>query len=312
MGQASSQGDPLLAYQTSFTEQDNEKTAEDVLIRFKGIDKRQKMLNLTQRGIYTLTPNISLLTRLKKLDLSNNRLKELPEAIGYLYQLEQLSVANNSLSQLPDSLCHLSQLKDFELSNNQLTSITPSIGHLSRLQSLYLNRNQLTQLPFVLEGLTSLILLDLSHNPISVLPAQIVQLPCLRRFRLEGCPLATSIDPPLEHDPPSLVEICARSLVASKIPRTLPESLKHYLTAYNLCNHCRRPYFDTFVQRTRWIEHNELWIPLEYRLCSAHWSHESQRLLVTFSESFIHHTQPFYQQDAFQWKHKMKTTLKNR
>ncbi|KAG1455377.1 hypothetical protein G6F56_007078 [Rhizopus delemar] len=326
MGQTISKEDHLFGHTIStlnlneYSSQEKSELDQNNEIRVKDItmNKQKKMLDLSEKNICSLTPNISLLTRIKKLDLSNNHLNELPEAIGYLCQLEQFSVAHNNLSYLPDSLCHLSRLKDFELSHNRLISITPHIGHLSRLQSLYLNHNQLTNLPFALEGLSSLVLLDLSHNPISVLPAQIIQLPYLRRFRLDGCPLATDIDHfSLSHDPPSLLEICARSIISLKKEKTnhsLPDTLSQYLTSYSICHHCRGPYFDSFISRARWVERNETWIPLEYRLCSAHWSDESDRIFATFSLGFSNDdVKPFFDQESTKkWRRKMQDTSKNR
>ncbi|KAG1054066.1 hypothetical protein G6F43_003904 [Rhizopus delemar] len=244
------------------------------------------MMDLSKRNIFTITSDISYLTMIKRLELSNNQLYELPDAIGYLHQLEYLSVSHNHLVFIPDTICHLSQLKQIDLSHNHLQSITPYLGHLSRLESIHLQHNQLSQLPFTLDGLSSLMSLDLSHNPISILPAQLIQLPFLRRLRLENCPLATSLDHfDTRHDPPSLREICARTLVPFRKKVQLTESLDDYLSSYSLCNHCHRPYFDSFVSRGRWLERNDLAIPLEYRLCSAHWSDESDRVFATFSSS---------------------------
>lgn len=207
---------------------------------------------------------------------------------------------------IPDTICHLSRLKHIDLSYNHLRSMTPYLGHLSRLQSIHLQHNQLSQLPFTLEGLSSLVSLDVSFNPISLLPAQIIQLPYLRQLGLEGCPLATSLDHFDRSQPtPSLLEICARTLIGHGQKGTLPETLERYLARVQTCHHCQGPFFDSFVSRGRWIERNELWIPLEYRLCSPHWSTESDRLLATFADQtrlFHPQNQPLFKK----WKHKIK------
>ncbi|CAO3703255.1 unnamed protein product [Rhizopus stolonifer] len=298
MGQTSSKENHLFGYTTPPIESDNDfrclhddKQIVDEEIRLKDvkIDRRQQMMDLSKRNIFTITPNISILTMIKRLDLSNNHLNELPDAIGCLRQLEYLSVSDNNLSSLPDTICHLSRLKDLDLSRNKLQSITPYIGHLTRLQSLLLSHNKIDQLPFTFDGLTSLMLLDLSNNSISILPAQIIQLPYLRRIRLENCPLATSIDTfDVRHNPPSLLEICARTIVSSpsiKENVQFTDTLENYLSSYNICSHCHGPYFDSYVSRGRWLERNDHLIPLEYRLCSAHWSDEVDRVFATFSSS---------------------------
>lgn len=228
-----------------------------------------------------------------------------------MQQLENLSVAHNQITFIPDTICHLVHLTDFNLSHNQLEHLTPFISHLKGLQTLQLGHNQLQELTVSVERLCNLTLLDLSYNPIHVLPAEITQLPFLRRLRLDGCPFTNSLDQPFElaHDPPSLLETCARYIiknehqVLSSVMRSnkqaknkamatketlkslLSDPLYHYLSTFSACSHCQGPYFESFVKRGRWIERNDVWVPLEYRLCSAHWSDESDRVYAMFSAS---------------------------
>ena len=232
---------------------------------------------------------------------SYNHLKELPVEIGHLQNLESLSVAHNRITCLPETICHLSKLTEFNISHNQLKKLTPLIRHLTKLQTLILGHNQLHEIDAgAFQGShCNVALLDLSYNPLTVLPAEITQLPFLRRLRLDGCPLTDSLDHySVVHNPPSLVEICARIVVqkehVSQVPKPkdtpptplesmLTEQLYDYLCSYQVCSHCHGPYFESFVSRGRWIERNDVWIPLEYRLCSAHWSDESDRMLDMFS-----------------------------
>lgn len=241
---------------------------------------------------------------------SHNQLKELPEAIGHLQQLENLSVAHNQITSIPDTICHLVHLTDFNLSHNQLEHVTPFISHLKELQTLHLGHNQLLDLTGSVEHLCNLTLLDLSYNPIHVLPAEITQLPFLRRLRLDGCPFTNSLDQPFElaHNPPSLLETCARYIIknehqilssvlkkkrqinnkttaAENLKSLITDPLYQYLSTFSSCSHCHGPYFESYVTRGRWIERNDIWVPLEYRLCSAHWSDESDRVYAMFSAS---------------------------
>ncbi|KAI8996892.1 hypothetical protein BDB01DRAFT_768908 [Pilobolus umbonatus] len=248
------------------------------------LDKTMRDIDLNRRGIGSLTSNIILLPMIRKLDLSCNYLEEIPEAIGYLQHLEFLSVAHNRLTHLPDFIGHLSRLTDLNICFNRIHTLTSRIGHLKKLESLYMTYNKLTELPGTIEGLKSLGYIDMSHNPITRLPAEITQLPYLRRLMMEGCPLATSLEYPLSYDPPSLLETCARHIIRHNMPQqSIPAHLIGYLNQYNLCSHCGGPYLDSYVSRGRWIEKNEVCVPLEYRLCSAHWSNESDRILAMFS-----------------------------
>ncbi|KAI8647314.1 hypothetical protein BD408DRAFT_408975 [Parasitella parasitica] len=296
----------------------DEAEMEDLLVgdtlTLKDISSTSQNLqevDLSKRGFGFITPNIGLLSMIRRLDLSHNQLKELPEAIGHLQQLENLSVSHNQITFIPDTICHLVHLVDLNLSHNQLKNITPFISHLHGLQTLQLGHNQLEQVTVSVENLISLTLLDLSYNPVTVLPAEITQLPFLRRLRLDGCSFTNSLDHPYEltHNPPSLLETCARYIVKNEqhimsaimkkkkkqsnskpmafesLKSIITDPLYQYLSTFNSCSHCHGPYFESFVTRGRWVERNDVWVPLEYRLCSAHWSDESDRVYAMFSVS---------------------------
>lgn len=212
-------------------------------------------------------------------------------------QLEQFTVSHNTITFIPDTICHLSRLTEFNISHNQLQELTPFIRHLDKLHTLILGHNQLKEINAGAIINSNLALLDLSYNPITILPAEITQLPFLRRLRLEGCPLTTSIDVfSTVHNPPSLLEICARNIIVNRQNKrqsaeedeqqVLTEPLSQYISSYKVCSHCHGPYFDSFVSRGRWIDRNDVWIPLEYRLCSAHWSSEEDRMYSMFSATY--------------------------
>lgn len=211
---------------------------------------------------------------------------------------------------IPDTICYLTQLIELNMSHNQIQQLTPYISHLRGLQQLHLEYNQIKELTVCIDSLYNLNTLDISNNPISILPAEITQLPFLRRLRLDGCPFVNSFDQhiQLSHDPPSLLETCARLIVKNEdqliqmmkrkklgykrqrnsmdiFKSHLTEPLLQYLSNSNVCSFCHEPYFDSYVSRGRWIERNEMWVPLEYRLCSAHWIDEEDRIYAMFSSS---------------------------
>ncbi|KAI8096702.1 uncharacterized protein BX664DRAFT_311622 [Halteromyces radiatus] len=265
------------------------------------IDKTMHVISLSQQNLIRLSPSIGLFTRICKLDLSNNKLSSIPTTIGYLYQLEALYLGNNQLDSLPDTIGYLTKLVELDVSHNQLTTLTPCMAYLKKLQALTVAHNQLQDLPVHLViGLKGLTILDLSHNPITILPAEITQLHFLRRLLLEGCPLmdpdSTNIKPPcypLVHSPPSLLEYCARTIVRDtkrhqyyqqRFPQ-LSDHLIEYLNSGTPCTLCHAPYFDTYVARGRLVERSNRWIPVEYRLCQAHFTDETNRLLYMFSSS---------------------------
>ncbi|KAI8335494.1 hypothetical protein BC941DRAFT_472151 [Chlamydoabsidia padenii] len=288
---------------------------------------------LSRRSLISLSPNIGLLTGIRKLNLCNNQLVELPDSIGQLQQLEILLISRNQLRRLPNTIQYLTRLIELDLSYNQLQSIT-CLGNLSSLCTLQLAHNRLSSLPSDMAGMKRLVTMDLTRNPLPILPAEITQLSSLRRLKLDYChnllnyeeyhPLNIN----LAHDPPSLMEICARKVISSlssspsptpttttinrlftckskkknkslllstittsKLAR-LSTRLLSYLCSVNTCSSCHGPYFESHVVRRRLVEKNNMWIPLEYHLCSAHWSDENDRILNMFHQASlpIHHT----------------------
>ncbi|KAI8391158.1 uncharacterized protein BYT42DRAFT_555829 [Radiomyces spectabilis] len=248
------------------------------------IDKTMQEVNLSSRSLGSLSPNIGLLTMIRKLVLSDNQLTKLPETIGYLQNLESLSIDNNQLKKLPDSIGHLSRLTELDVSNNCLTSLPSTSFYLKKLQTLNLSNNQLTNLPIDVIGMSNLATLDVSYNPLTILPAEIIQLAYLRRLILFECPLETTPEYSLTHDPPSLFEICARQVIRDQVPtHNLPDYLLNYLGTAKTCTSCQGPYFESHVVRSRLVERGDLMVPLEYRLCSAHWTDDQDRTLSMFS-----------------------------
>ena len=94
------------------------------------------------------------------LDLSNKGLEELPPEIGALTGLKRLNVDHNRLTALPPEIGALTSLRVLSVFGNQLTSLPSEIGALTALQGLYVNDNQLTSLPSEIGALTALIALN--------------------------------------------------------------------------------------------------------------------------------------------------------
>ena len=230
---------------------------------------------------------------------SRNHLTHLPEAIGSLVNLTVLQLAHNRLVKLPDTICGLVNLAEFDLGHNQLTQLTPYIGHLKKLTHLNLNHNHhLSNLPIEMGGMESLSSLSVLHCPqVTMLPAELLKLPNLRRLKIASANNRNNnndqngndnnnndnfyLKDDLRHDPPSLREICARKNLkgaAYYYPHVQPKP----------CTACGEPYFESYVSRRRLVERpDSVLVIFEYRLCSAHWTDDNDRMRYVFS-----HTSP--------------------
>ena len=147
--------------------------------------ERDGSLDLQQRRLTVLPPEVSQLTNLQRLELDGNQLTALPPEITQLTNLQILGLSGNQLTALPPEITQLTNLQILGLSGNQLTALPPEIRQLASLQRLDLDRNRLTVLPLEIGQLTSLQSLGLSGNQLTALPPEIRQLASLQRLDLD-------------------------------------------------------------------------------------------------------------------------------
>ncbi len=81
------------------------------------------------------------------LELREKSLRYLPPEIGNLANLQILNLSGNQLTMLPKEIGNLANLMELNLQGNQLTGLPTEIGNLANLRTLYLRGNQLTVLP---------------------------------------------------------------------------------------------------------------------------------------------------------------------
>ncbi|KAI9280449.1 hypothetical protein BY458DRAFT_470045 [Sporodiniella umbellata] len=234
-------------------------------------------------GLLSVPSQLSFFTQLTVLDLSRNKLREMPACIEQLTNLRHLDVSYNQFVQLPTILCRLVQLVHLDISHNPLQHITANVSRLQKLS-----------------------LLDLSYTDIQFIPAELLDL-AMTTIRTEHCERLLNENQPTRDDAwtiPSLFELCAREmmqpilqeLIGKKkksrklkeaiglIQKRCPPHIREYLSSPRGCSSCGGPYFETCLVRHRLVQkQDESWIPVEYKLCSAHWGDENQRLLDMFS-----------------------------
>jgi len=129
--------------------------------------------------------NIYQLFQETKLELNNKGIKTLPPEIGSLSNLRRLYLSGNQIETLPPEIGLLSNLQALYLYNNQIETLPPEIGSLSNLEELYLNKNQIKTLPPEIGSLNNLLYLSLLKNQIVTLPPEIGFLSNLRKLWLD-------------------------------------------------------------------------------------------------------------------------------
>ncbi|KAG2174389.1 hypothetical protein INT43_004412 [Umbelopsis isabellina] len=244
-------------------------------------------IDLSHRRIVCLSPSFARLSSsLTHLNLSNNLLDKLPPSLTTLRNLTSLDVSSNRLAVLPAKIGKLTRLTHLNAAHNVITAIPDSIGSLKKLMTLYLNDNQLSCLPKSIGDLRMLATLDVCRNRMTVIPAEITCLQYLRYIRTEGCDMITEFDTSFKHDPPTLFELAARTIVRNELeaPKDLREDIKEYISSAQKCTFCKGPFFTSVVKRYKLVEKGEQnQIPLEYNLCSAHWNNENERIMAMFT-----------------------------
>lgn len=136
------------------------------------------------RAWLTSPDNAAFVQQITYIELLNKGLESLPPEIGLFTNLEILCLDNNLLRELPDSICNLRSLINISLTYNQLTSLPNAFGNLSSLELVLLRHNHLQSLPASIDTLVNLNDLQLSNNSLSSLPQSICKLPRLHTLNL--------------------------------------------------------------------------------------------------------------------------------
>jgi small GTP-binding protein len=150
-----------------------------------------RLTNLSHLGLgsnllTSLPPEVTDMTTLNSLLLYRNKLTTLPPEIGKLANLRFLSLWGNELSNLPSELGKLTNLVYLELDGNQLRSVPSEIAGLTNLTHLNLSNNELMSLPPEITALTNLTYLDLNNNELTSLPPDIAKLTNLTHLDLRN------------------------------------------------------------------------------------------------------------------------------
>ncbi|MBS0605364.1 MAG: leucine-rich repeat domain-containing protein [Parachlamydiales bacterium] len=129
-------------------------------------------LDLNDKGLQSVPPEILFFPNLTHLNLSGNQLIAIPPEIRSLTHLQEINLSHNELSEFPHEICHLLELKKVNLNGNLIGILPSLIEQLTSLESLSLCENQFERVPLEAASLPNLRELVLSHNWIKQLSAE--------------------------------------------------------------------------------------------------------------------------------------------
>ncbi|KAJ3299231.1 hypothetical protein HK104_009627 [Borealophlyctis nickersoniae] len=132
-------------------------------------------LNLGQRNLTQLPPEIGMLLELERLGLSNNLLHSLPPELGKLAHLRYLNLRSNQFREFPPAICELPRLEILDISRNKIKRLPPKFGKLMNLKVLGMSKNRIQQLPAYIGYMSELKVLKIEGNPIQWPPPDIIQ-----------------------------------------------------------------------------------------------------------------------------------------
>lgn len=103
-------------------------------------------IDLSDKGLTTLSTEIEKYPLITRLDLSNNQLTgALPSQIGKLTRLKYLNASNNKMTGIPAEIGKLTQLEVLDFSNNQITGLPNELQNLTNLKELNLEGNDVSK-----------------------------------------------------------------------------------------------------------------------------------------------------------------------
>lgn len=147
-------------------------------------------LNLSQRNLTSVPPEIAQLKNLRVLSLFGNELSELPDAIAQLQNLESLDLGRNQFTKVPPQVLKLKKLKVLYLSANQIRELPPGFYKMTSLLLFDIAGNQISKVSPEIGNLTNLMEINFRVNRIETIPSTIGKLKKLQMLRLNENPIS--------------------------------------------------------------------------------------------------------------------------
>lgn len=100
-------------------------------------------LDLSFRGLKTLSPSLFLLRTLKELIINNNEIESIPKEISQMTALEKLDLSHNKIRCIPRVLGKIVSLRELLLNDNLISTVPVELGYLYNLEVFNLENNPL-------------------------------------------------------------------------------------------------------------------------------------------------------------------------
>lgn len=130
--------------------------------------KSANTLDLSDKGLTKVGPEIYNQTNTTTLILSNNNIQTLPSEMGKMTKLEVFTIDHNRLDGSLIGEIRKMPLTSLDVSYNNMTGMPAEIGQLNKLETLNYSYNKVTGIPNEIANLkNNLKELNLTGNPIS-------------------------------------------------------------------------------------------------------------------------------------------------
>ena len=162
----------------------------------KGEAEKVTYLNLSDRNLIAIPPEIGVLRNLKDLLLANNDIRNMSLSLLSCRNLRRLDLSSNTLNHIPIQMTYLTHLEDLSLRDNRLNSLPGNFSQMRKLRYLDLSNvhprlakgfNDFRYIPPVVCHLPNLEKLLLEKLNIGQLPVSIIYLKKLQVLSISGC-----------------------------------------------------------------------------------------------------------------------------
>ncbi len=161
-------GGLVVYYKTKSNKSSNSANTSTATTQPTAQPKSSSTLDLSNKGLTSVGPDIYGKTNTTMLILSNNNIQTLPSEMGKMTKLETFKIDHNRLDGSLIGEIRMMPLVVLDVSYNNMTGMPAEIGQLNKLQTLNYSYNHISGLPNELANLKNTLKeFNLTGNPLS-------------------------------------------------------------------------------------------------------------------------------------------------